>query len=115
VGIAAIYVLSRLVTTTFLLLAAWRSPPGSRFGQDASLSTYVLAWDARWYQRIATEGHPAELPLTDAGEIAHNAWAFMPLFPWLAAGVGDLLGSWAAGAACSGCRTDGSTPGCCSH
>ena len=96
--IAGIYGASRLVTTTFLLLAAWLSPPGSRFGQGASLSTYVLAWDAQWYQRIAIEGYPAELPLTDAGEIAHNAWAFMPLFPWLAAGLGALLGSWAAGA-----------------
>ena len=98
VRIAAVYGASRLVTTAFLLLAARLSPPGSRFGQNASLTTYVLAWDAQWYQRIATEGYPAVLPLTEAGEVAHNAWAFMPVFPWLAAGAGVLLGSWAAGA-----------------
>lgn len=98
VVIALIYLGSRLVTTGFLLLAASLSPEGSRFGPDASLETYVLAWDAQWYQRIAVEGYPVKLPLTDTGEVAHNAWAFMPLFPWLAGGVGDLLGSWGAGA-----------------
>lgn len=58
---------------------------------------YVLAWDAQWYQRIAVDGYPTALPLTDVGEVAHNAWAFMPLYPWLATVVGAVLGSWAAG------------------
>ncbi len=96
--IAAIYLASRLVTTTYLLLAGALSPPGSRFGPGADIPTYVQAWDARWYRRIAVEGYPSQLPLTDAGEVAHNAWAFMPLFPWLSTVVGAPLGSWAAGA-----------------
>lgn len=96
--IAAIYVASRLITTSYLLLAGALSPPGSRFGPGASIATYVLAWDAQWYQRIAAEGYPSQLPLTDAGEVAHNAWAFMPLFPWLSTIVGAPLGSWGAGA-----------------
>ncbi len=78
-------------------MAGLLSPPGSRFGPFASMPTLVLAWDAQWYQRIAVEGYPAHLPLTDAGDVAHNAWAFMPVYPWLAAATGTLLGSWAAG------------------
>lgn len=96
--VGAIYLASRVITTGFLLLAGVLSPPGSRFGPGASIATYMLAWDAQWYERIAVEGYPAVLPLTDAGEVAHNAWAFMPLYPWLSAAVGAPLGSWGAGA-----------------
>ncbi|MEV5069308.1 hypothetical protein MRBLMI12_000878 [Microbacterium sp. LMI12-1-1.1] len=96
--IAAIYAASRLVTTSFFLLAARLSPPESRFGPGADLATYIVAWDAQYYHRIASEGYPVELPLTTAGEVAQNAWAFMPLYPWAADAAGWLLGSWAAGA-----------------
>ena len=96
--IAAIYLASRVVTTAFFLLAAGLSPPGSRFGPGADLATYAVAWDAQHYQRIAAEGYPIDLPLTDAGEVAQNAWAFMPFYPWAAQATGWLLGSWTAGA-----------------
>ncbi|HWI32221.1 MAG TPA: hypothetical protein VNT50_12075 [Microbacterium sp.] len=96
--VGVIYLASRLVTTGFLLLAGALSPPGSRFGPGAGIPTYVLAWDAQWYQRIAAEGYPTVLPLTDAGDVAHNAWAFMPLYPWLSSALGAALGSWGAGA-----------------
>lgn len=96
--IAVIYLGARALTTGSLLLASALSPPGSRFGPGAGLGAYVLAWDAQWYQRIAREGYPAVLPLTDAGDVAHNAWAFMPVYPWLAAAAGTVVGSWAAGA-----------------
>ncbi|WP_307785381.1 hypothetical protein [Microbacterium hibisci] len=95
--IAAVYVAARLATTMFFLVASAWSPQDSRFGNRADLWTYIGAWDAQWYRRIAEEGYPAVLPLTEAGDIAQNAWAFMPLYPWASAGVGALLGSWAAG------------------
>lgn len=98
VRIAAIYLAARLVTTSLFLLASRLSPPGSRFGAGADLATYVLAWDAQYYHRVASEGYPLELPLTAAGEVAQNAWAFMPLFPWAAGATAWLVGSWAAGA-----------------
>src|SRR3546814_11821815 len=41
---------------------------------------------------------PSELPLTDAGAVAENPWAFLPVYPFLAAALGGLLGSWGAGA-----------------
>ena len=96
--IAAIYLASRVVTTAFFLLAAGLSPAGSRFGPGADLATYAVAWDAQHYQRIAAEGYPIDLPLTDAGDVAQNAWAFMPFYPWAAQATGWLLGSWTAGA-----------------
>lgn len=96
--IALIYLAARVVTTAFFLVASAMAPADSRFGTGASLLTYVEAWDAQYYRRIATEGYPVVLPLTDDGGVAQNAWAFMPLFPWASAGVGALLGSWAVGA-----------------
>jgi hypothetical protein len=99
VRIAGIYLASRILTTSFFLVASLLSPPGSRFGAGADLATYVVAWDAQWYLRIGSEGYPLELPLTPVGEVAQNAWAFMPLYPWAATAAGWLFGSWAAGAA----------------
>ena len=96
--IAAIYLAARVVTTGFLLLASALSPADSRFGPGAGLGDYIVAWDAQFYQRIAREGYPSTLPLTDAGEIAQNAWAFMPLQPWVSAALGIPLGSWATAA-----------------
>ncbi|WP_239453534.1 MULTISPECIES: hypothetical protein [Microbacterium] len=96
--IASVYVAARLVTTTFFLIASTWSPRDSRFGNGADLWTYIGAWDAQWYRRIAEDGYPAVLPLTDAGDVAQNAWAFMPLYPWASAALGSFLGSWAAGA-----------------
>jgi hypothetical protein len=96
--IAGIYLAARAVTTVFLALAAAASGAGSRFGAEATLWDLAAGWDAQWYWLAATSGYPAELPLTDAGTVAENAWAFMPVYAYLAAGLGTLLGSWLAGA-----------------
>ncbi|WP_243224784.1 hypothetical protein [Microbacterium sp. CIAB417] len=96
--IAAIYVLARLVTTALLGLAASLSGPASRFGPEAGIDDFVVGWDAQWYWLVAVEGYPSELPLTEAGTVAENAWAFMPVYAYLARIVGVPLGSWGAGA-----------------
>lgn len=96
--IAVVYIAARLVTTGFFLLAAALSGPGSRYGVAPSLGELALGWDAQWYWFAAVNGYPAELPLTAQGGVAENAWAFLPVFPYLAAGLGTILGSWAAGA-----------------
>lgn len=96
--VASIYLAARLVTTGFFLLASAISPADARFGPGTDLLTYIEAWDAQYYKRIATEGYPVELPLTDDGEVAQNAWAFMPLFAWAAGLLGGPLGAWGAGA-----------------
>ncbi len=98
VRIAVIYVAARLVTTGFFLLAAAASGPASRYGVAPSLGEFALGWDAQWYWLVAVSGYPTELPLTPQGDVAENAWAFMPVYAFLSAGLGALLGSWGAGA-----------------
>ncbi|MGP3536156.1 hypothetical protein ACTU3I_15275 [Microbacterium sp. RD1] len=98
VAIGLVYVAARLVTTVFLLVAADLSEAGSRFGADATIGDLALGWDAQWYWFVAVNGYPAELPLTASGQVAENQWAFMPVYAYLAAAVGAVLGSWGAGA-----------------
>jgi hypothetical protein len=94
--IALVYLLARVVTTGFLLLAAALAVPGSRFGEDATIGSFVMGWDAEWYGIIAGWGYPSELPRDEAGVAVTNAWAFMPLYPALAKIVG--FGNFAVGA-----------------
>ncbi|QMU98713.1 hypothetical protein FVO59_10900 [Microbacterium esteraromaticum] len=94
--IAVIYLLSRLVTTGFFALAAAGSSASSRFGAQPDLGDYVLGWDAQWYWTVAVFGYPAVLPVNEAGQVIENAWAFMPVYAYLARFVG--LGDWGAGA-----------------
>lgn len=96
--IAVIYVFGRLITTGFLALAAHLSGPGSRFGADASIGSFILGWDAQWYWLVAWEGYPSDLPLTESGQVAENAWAFMPFYAYAAQVIGIPFGSWGAGA-----------------
>lgn len=96
--IAVIYVVARLVTTAFLIVAATQSTSLSRFGAQPGLGTFVLGWDAQWYWSVADFGYPMTLPLTDSGDVAENTWAFMPLYAYAAKIVGLPFGSWGAGA-----------------
>ena len=96
--VAGIYLAARLVTTLFLTLAAELSGFASRMGPDARLGDTVLAWDGTWYWLVAFSGYPTALPLTDTGQVAENAWAFMPLYPWLAQVVSLPFGRWDVGA-----------------
>jgi hypothetical protein len=80
-----VYGVTRVWTTVVLLVAA-RSQPASVWG-DASPSYWSfvgLFWDASWYRAIAEQGYPSTLPVDSGGHVLQNAWAFFPLFPWLA-------------------------------
>ncbi len=96
--IGILYLASRAVTSLFLLAAGALSQPGSRFGADPSIVDLALGWDAQWYWFLAQTGYPAELPLTDAGFVAENTWAFMPIYAYLALAIGTPLGHWGLGA-----------------
>ncbi|WP_315069271.1 hypothetical protein [uncultured Microbacterium sp.] len=98
VRVAVVYLGARVVTTVFLVIAASLSTSSSRFGAEAGIIDFVLGWDAQWYWLVAENGYPTDLPLTDSGDVAENAWAFMPVFAYAAKGIGVLLGSWGAGA-----------------
>lgn len=119
-SIVMIYLGARLVTTGLMLLASAMSGPDSRFGVNPGLAPFILGWDAQWYWLVAVNGYPAELPLTETGVVAENAWAFMPLYaflsqavslpfallseavgiPFAAWGVGGFLVAIAAGLGC---------------
>lgn len=92
--IGLVYLLARAVTTTMLLIAAELSGPTSRYGADATLGVLSMAWDGQWYWLIAEEGYPSELPRGEDGTVAENAWAFMPVYPFVARGIGFLLGAY---------------------
>ncbi|SJN29973.1 Integral membrane protein [Microbacterium esteraromaticum] len=94
--IAVIYLLARLVTTSFFVLAASLSTPSSRFGMQPGLGDYVLGWDAQWYWWVAENGYPSTLPTIDTGAVAENAWAFMPVYAFVAKAAG--FSNWGAGA-----------------
>lgn len=96
--IALIYLAARAVTTALMIGAAAQSTSLSRFGADAGLVDFVLGWDAQWYWLVAEQGYPSTLPRTDSGEVAENAWAFMPVFAYAAKLLGMPFGSWGVGA-----------------
>ncbi|MFB7884905.1 hypothetical protein [Microbacterium sp. NPDC056057] len=98
VRVAAIYVAARVVTTLFLFAATELSGFTSRMGADARLGDTVVAWDGTWYWLVAVSGYPSQLPLNDAGQVAENAWAFLPIYPWLAQWVSLPFGLWHTGA-----------------
>ncbi|MDJ1113485.1 hypothetical protein [Microbacterium dauci] len=96
--IAVVYVAARLLTTGLFWIAAELSGPNSRFGADATIGSLALGWDGQWYWLIAVSGYPTELPVNDAGVVAENGWAFMPIYPYLANALGTLLGGYPTGA-----------------
>src|SRR5699024_3521167 len=53
---------------------------------------FATLWDGQWYERIATQGYPQELPTGADGQVRQNPWAFYPIFPMLARGVMALTG-----------------------
>lgn len=53
---------------------------------------FATLWDGQWYERIATQGYPQELPAGADGQVRQNSWAFYPIFPMLARGLMALTG-----------------------
>lgn len=94
VRVAIIYVIARLVTTGFLLIAATLSGPTSRFGADADLGALSMGWDGQWYWLVGTTGYPDTLPRDDSGDVTQNTWAFMPLYPALSRALSVVFGSY---------------------
>lgn len=92
--IGILYVAARIVTTLFFVGAAALAEPGG----GPTLAELAMRWDAQWYWFVAVHGYPDVLPLTDAGLVAENQWAFMPVYPYLALALSTLTGSWPAAA-----------------
>ncbi|MET1019424.1 MAG: hypothetical protein ABWX62_05515 [Microterricola sp.] len=79
--VIAVFVLSRLVTTTLVLILASVQGPNAWTGASPDYFSFASMWDGRWYEIIAGWGYPSELPLDAEGHIGENAWAFMPVYP----------------------------------
>ena len=85
--VLAVYALARVVTTTVLLVVMRHQVPSGMTGGDdvpVSYFPFTALWDGQWYLRVAEDGYPDVLPVTDSGKVGENAWAFYPLFPMLA-------------------------------
>jgi hypothetical protein len=92
--IGILYLAARIVTTGFFALAAEMATPDSRHGAHPAIGTLLLGWDAQWYWYIAVNGYPSTLPVDAAGNVQQNAWAFMPLYPYLARLLGGTGVGW---------------------
>ncbi|MCK8608964.1 hypothetical protein [Agromyces sp. C10] len=79
--VIVVYAASRLLTTVFVMLLAREQGANPWTGAQPGYFEYANIWDSRWYQVIAAVGYPTELPRTDGGHVAENAWAFLPVFP----------------------------------
>lgn len=89
-----VYVAARTATTVFVLALADVQGPNAWTGARPGYFEYANLWDARWYQVVWFTGYPAELPLTDTGHVAENAWAFLPVYPAIVGVLTSLGASW---------------------
>jgi len=87
----AVHLVSRAVCLAALAAAAAVT--------DRDLAALVTVFDGAWYQTVATDGYPRELPLQADGTVAMNSTGFFPLYPLLARGVTAVTGLGFAAAA----------------
>ncbi|KQO63113.1 hypothetical protein ASF23_06715 [Curtobacterium sp. Leaf261] len=93
---------SRLVSTLFLAtMFVVATASGWTFAShrtDPTFFTFSGSWDAWQYRTIATAGYPRSLPVDADGNVRPNAWAFLPVFPWVVrALMTSGLSFWVAG------------------
>ena len=92
IKVSLIFLLGRAISTAMLLVLASQQAENAWTGAQPSLWDFSSMWDGRWYNIIAEVGYPTQLPVTEDGHIAENAWAFMPVYPALVRGVMVITG-----------------------
>ena len=90
--VSAIYISARLVSACIFMAAALHQGPNPWFPAKPDYWNFINIWDARWYGEVIANGYPSVLPTDASGTVQENAWAFYPLFPALAGGLGRLTG-----------------------
>lgn len=85
--VVLIYVASRVVTTVVMLIYASNQEETWQTPANPSYFTFANIWDGEWYSYIAFSGYPTELPVNEQGLVTENAWAFMPVYPFLVRGI----------------------------
>ncbi len=95
-AVLLIYVGSRIFSTALLLtMFLVASNAGWTFASHREHPTFFSfsgSWDSSFYRRIALQGYPIELPTDTQGRVTPNAWAFLPLYPWVVRGVMAVTG-----------------------
>jgi hypothetical protein len=81
--VLAIFVASRIVTTTIFLVVASLQQVSDRTGAHPGFVEFASIWDGQWYWYVNTAGYPDEIPRDENGVAQENAWAFMPAYPFL--------------------------------
>jgi hypothetical protein len=76
----------RIVSTFWLALAfpliGRALPENAIWGNGHGFLNFLTAWDGQYYEQISVHGYPTTLPLDATGNVAQNAWAFLPAFPF---------------------------------
>lgn len=85
--VTLIFVAARIFSTVLLLILASVQGANPWTGAQPDYFSFASIWDGRWYQIVAATGYPSTLPLNATGHIAENAWAFMPVYPFLVRGL----------------------------
>jgi hypothetical protein len=81
-----------LLVGVYLLAPVLKLPYASHGTSRPSFLAFLTSWDGKFYRQIAMSGYPAQLPLDAAGHVESNAWAFLPVYPWLTRGLMLLTG-----------------------
>jgi uncharacterized membrane protein len=90
--IVSIFAAARI--TTFLLFLAIAQIQEENYWTPAQPGyfDFLNIWDAEWYERIYSGGYPTVLPTNENGSVQQNAWAFMPVFPFIIRGLNVITG-----------------------
>jgi hypothetical protein len=90
------YALSRLLTTGLLagayLLASTQGWTIAHYDGSPGLLGFLKSWDGLYYGQVAVHGYPTQLPTDSTGDVAKNAWAFLPLYPVIVHGLMAITG-----------------------
>jgi hypothetical protein len=92
VKVIVIWLLSRVISTSLLLVFASWQEKTIRTSAHPDLLAFSQLWDSVWYHYIAVAGYPSVLPVASDGHVAENSWAFLPAYPILVRVVSAVSG-----------------------
>jgi hypothetical protein len=92
VKVLAIFVASRIVTTVILLVFASLQQANPWTGAHPDYFAFAQIWDGTWYHIVAQSGYPPTLSYDSLGHVEQNAWAFLPVYPFLCGAIAFATG-----------------------
>lgn len=91
--VLVVFVLSRVVTTVIMLVFARAQGQNPWTGPNPPYLSYAAIWDGNWYKIISFYGYPSVLPVNAEGHVGENAWAFMPVYPFVVQALRFVTGA----------------------